>query len=146
MNTKKSYYKPTGKGRGRPKKLVPEAAPSQEVIDNLKRQILQDLKTEQAQKEAELEQKRKEEEAAHQAYLDRMYNSTEPWVEIQSWADTPEGARVQLEWNDAFVEYLKKNGIEGTNEEQIVQKWVALLLMQINDSMELPTDRESKYE
>ncbi len=146
MTAKKNYYKPTGKKPGRPKKPAPIVEPSQELIDSLKKQILEDLKKSDEQQKAELEQQRKDQEKAHQAYLEKMYASPEPWVEIQSWADTPEGAKVELEWNDSFVEYLKQNGISGSNEEQIVQKWVALLLMQINDSMELPPDRDSKFE
>ena len=54
--------------------------------------------------------------------------------------------KVELEWNDAFVTYLKSQGIEGTDEDQTVQKWVALLLMQINDRMENPEDRSSALE
>ena len=50
------------------------------------------------------------------------------------------------EWNDAFVLYLKNQGIEGIDDDQIVQKWVALLLMQVNDSMENPADKDSKFE
>lgn len=146
MTEKKSYYKPTGKKPGRPKKPAASVEPSPELIESLKKQILEDLKNDEAKKLAELEAQRKDQNKAHQAYIEKMYASPEPWVEIQSWADTPEGARVELEWNDAFVEYLKQNGIEGTNEEQIVQKWVALLLMQINDSVEIPPDRESKFE
>lgn len=146
MTEKKSYYKPTGKKPGRPKKSGSSDIVSPELVAELRKQILAELKKEENLEQARLDQERKEQESAHKAYLERMYASSEPWVEIQSWADTPEGARVELEWNGAFVEYLKQNGISGTDDEQIVQKWVALLLMQITDSMENPIDKESKFE
>lgn len=137
---KKSYYKPKGK------KTTAVLTPTPELLASLRAQILAELKDEEAKQAARLEEERKSQLSAHQKYLEQMYASTEPWVELQSWADTPQGVKVELEWNDAFVLYLKNQGIEGIDDDQIVQKWVALLLMQVNDSMENPADKDSKFE
>lgn len=134
---KKSYYKPKAKK---------PTLPSPELLAQLRADILKELKAEDERKAAELEVERKAQMTAHQKYLEQMYASSEPWVELQSWADTPQGVKVELEWNDAFIVYLKQQGIEGTDDDQTVQKWVALLLMQVNDSMENPADRSSKLE
>ena len=134
---KKSYYKPKGKKQ-------PKVSP--ELLAHLRQDILKELKAEDERKAAELEAERKVQQTAHQKYLEQMYASNEPWVELQSWADTPQGVKVELEWNDAFIAYLKAQGIEGTDDDQTVQKWVALLLMQVNDSMEHPGDKDSKFE
>jgi hypothetical protein len=51
-----------------------------------------------------------------------------PWVEITSDSyDKIKGIKIALDWNDAFIDYLIANGINGTDEETIVQKWLALL-------------------
>jgi len=133
----KSYYKPKSKKK-------PEITP--ELMASLRADILKELKAEDERRAAELEVERKAQESAHQKFLEQMYASSEPWVELQSWADTPQGVKVELEWNDAFVAYLKSQGISGTDDDQTVQKWVALLLMQINDRMEKPEDRSSSLE
>lgn len=133
---KKSYYKPKGKQP----KITPE------LMNKLRGDILKELQAEDDRKAAELEAERKKQDTAHNKFLQEMYASKEPWVELQSWADTPQGVKVELEWNDAFVAYLKSQGIQGTDDDQTVQKWVALLLMQINDRMENPEDRSSPLE
>lgn len=55
-------------------------------------------------------------------------SSAVPWVEIKS-ANFNEttGIQIELDWNDAFVSYLRDNGITGATEELIVQKWLAFL-------------------
>lgn len=69
---------------------------------------------------AEFKEKEKE-------YEDRQ-NSTEPWVEIKGERIDPvRGISLELDWNQAFIEYLKENGITGTDEDHIIQKWLSLL-------------------
>ncbi|TFG99969.1 hypothetical protein E4H12_00835 [Candidatus Thorarchaeota archaeon] len=65
------------------------------------------------------------------------YESTEPWVEIRS-AEFNEnrGIRIELDWNDAFVNHLKESGIKGSNEEEIVQKWLAFLYHDLIEKLE----------
>ena len=52
----------------------------------------------------------------------------EPWVDINGIVEDPKhGIKVDLDWNDAFIEYLRENGIQGTDDEVVVQKWITLL-------------------
>lgn len=65
------------------------------------------------------------------------YASTEPWVEIRS-ADFHDvrGFRIELDWNEAFVQHLKDGGLKGANEEEIVQKWLAFLYHDLVEKLE----------
>lgn len=38
-----------------------------------------------------------------------------------------EGIKIELDWNPAFIKYLRKNGLTATNDEQLIQKWIAML-------------------
>lgn len=64
-------------------------------------------------------------------------NSSEPWVEIKS-ADYSDnkGFRIDLDWNTAFIDYLKESGIKGKVEEEIVQKWLAMLYQHLVETLE----------
>lgn len=65
------------------------------------------------------------------------YDSKDPWVEIRS-ADFSDvrGFRIELDWNEAFTQHLKESGIKGSNEEEIVQKWLALLYQNLIEKLE----------
>lgn len=55
-------------------------------------------------------------------------NGTEPWIEIKSADFDPvRGIHIELDWNVAFVQYLKDSGIKARDDETIVQKWLAFL-------------------
>lgn len=56
--------------------------------------------------------------------------------------DDDKGMRIELEWNTKFIKYLKKNGFEGYDEEEIVQKWLTFLLRDIEKSI---GGRDDKY-
>jgi hypothetical protein len=63
-------------------------------------------------------------------------DSTEPWVQvIGEHIDPKYGIRIELDWNDAFVDYLKRNGYTGTSDETIVQKWLAHLYKHLVENM-----------
>lgn len=55
-------------------------------------------------------------------------NGSEPWVEIKS-AEFNEvkGIQIALDWNDAFVAYLRENGITARDDDSVVQKWLLML-------------------
>lgn len=65
---------------------------------------------------------------AKELELEAKKNSDTPWVEITSDSyDKLKGIHIALDWNEAFIDYLIDNGINGVDEETIVQKWLALL-------------------
>lgn len=60
------------------------------------------------------------------------YDSPEPQVIIKSVDyDETQGIKLELDWNDAFVNYLTMNGFAGASDEEIVQRWVATLYQDV---------------
>lgn len=72
-----------------------------------------------------------------QAADEARRNSKDPWVEIRS-ADYNEarGIHIELDWNDAFIVYLKESGIKGKTDEEIVQKWLAMMYQHLVEKLE----------
>lgn len=62
---------------------------------------------------------------------------TEPWVEIKS-AEFNElkGIQIELDWNEAFVYYLRENGIAAKEDVGVVQKWVLMLYKDLMERLE----------
>jgi hypothetical protein len=82
----------------------------------------------------EEEHKRLKNEEAMAIYREEMKKSSEPWVEVVSGdVDPTNGIQIKLDWNDAFITYLRQNGITGENEDIMVQKWLVGLNMSIVD-------------
>lgn len=55
-----------------------------------------------------------------------MKNSPEPWVNVvQANVDpsNPKQGYFELEWNPAFVQFLRNNGYTGSTPEDIVDQW-----------------------
>lgn len=55
-----------------------------------------------------------------------MKDSPEPWVNVvQAHVDTanPKQGYFELEWNPAFVLFLRQNGYQGAVPEEIVDQW-----------------------
>jgi len=101
----------------------------------IKQQVLSEMKNERTLAMEEAAVRREDEAAERQKYFDKMKESPEPWVEIIGWVQTEQGVKVELEWNNAFIDFLKTEGVTGTDEDQVVQKWVAMLLHNIADDM-----------
>ncbi len=131
---KKSYYKPKTK-------LNAKIDPA--TLDALRRQILDELKADAALETAPAEKARQEGDAVRADFVAKMKASPEPWVDVLMWVETPTGVKYQLDWNDAFIKHLENNGIQGTDEDQTVQKWVALLLRSSADHMDTKLADES---
>lgn len=114
----------------------------------IKQQIINEMKDERALALEEAAQRRLSEAEERKHYFDKMKESPEPWVEIVSWVDTEQGVKVELEWNDAFIDHLKVEGVTGTDEDQIVQKWVAVLLHNVADDMggKVTPEGESEFQ
>jgi hypothetical protein len=55
-----------------------------------------------------------------------MKDSTEPWVNVvhaHLAADNPKQGYFELEWNPAFVQFLRSGGYQGSSPEEIVDQW-----------------------
>ncbi len=54
--------------------------------------------------------------------------SSEPWVEVVG-EKIEESGRIelQLDWNAAFIKYLRLNGFRGATDDVLVQSWLAAL-------------------
>lgn len=75
-------------------------------------------------------------EKKEQQILD-IKNSSEPWVNITSEnIDSKKGIEIGLDWNSAFILYLEESGIQGRNEDEVVQKWLAMLYQQLASEFE----------
>jgi len=100
-------------------------------------EVVADLKESRHQKEKELEILREMEDIEYKKYVATMKESDDPWVDfVGQVRDTAQGQRLQMDWNNAFIEYLRENNIPGANEEQMVQKYISLLLRDMTDKME----------
>lgn len=129
---------------------VPVMSPEEmaEWKKEIKQQVLSEMKNERTVAMEEAAQRREEEDADRQKYFTKMKASPEPWVEIVGWVQTEQGVKVELEWNDAFIDFLKVEGVTGTDEDQVVQKWVAMLLHNIADDMgeKVTPEGESEFQ
>lgn len=136
----KSYYKPKSK------KAKAELSP--DVLVQLRNDILRELKDDKVRGEQEAARVRAEGDAVRAKFVKEMKASSEPWVDILMWVNTPTGVKYELDWNDAFIRDLETNGIKGVDEEQTIQKWVAILVRRTADTMDevLSDVDDSKFE
>lgn len=104
--------------------------------EQIKQELIEELKDEETKRRELLARKKEEEKKAREEYVNKMKESPEPWVDIFGMVNTPQGIRIELEWNDAFIEYLRQSGIRGADDDAMVQKWVILLLRDMADDME----------
>lgn len=87
----------------------------------------------------------KAEQSAREEAEKAFRESDEPWVDIKAIVHDPEkGVKIELDWNDAFVIYLKQNGYTGVNDESIIQKYIITLTRDIVESMD--GEKESEFE
>lgn len=66
---------------------------------------------------------------------DKWRDSDEPFVTIIGDNVTEEGIELGLDWNDAFVKYLKAQGVAGADDTQVVQHWLAMISKQAADKL-----------
>ena len=127
------------------KEESPAAVIDPEMLAVLKKQIMQELKSEKEVIRQEIIEAREEAKKAQDIYVEQMKASHDPWVDIQGWVTTEQGVRVELDWNDAFVAHLKSEGIKGADDDQVVQKWVTLLLRDMSSQLEEEAPEQSDY-
>lgn len=46
------------------------------------------------------------------------------------------GVRIELDWNDPFISYLRTKGLPGADDEQVVKHWLASMLRDIENSID----------
>lgn len=74
---------------------------------------------------------------AREAEEEAKRNGTEPWVVVRSaHTDPVKGIQIELDWNEAFVQYLRESGINGRDDETVVQKWLAFLYEDLVNRLE----------
>ena len=70
--------------------------------------------------------------------------SNEPWVNVVN-TNFDEGSPTQgfmeLEWNAAFIKFLRENGFEGKTDEEVVDQWFTALCKNIGAQL----DEEAKF-
>lgn len=100
---------------------------------NLKLQQEKDrVAAEKQRVEAELEEYKAEEQS-----IEDKKNGIEPWVEITSANyDEIKGFRIELDWNEAFIQHLKESGLKGKTDEEVVQKWIGFLYGDLIEKLE----------
>lgn len=60
-----------------------------------------------------------------------------PEVELKGICQDPtKGIKIDLDWNDQFIAYLKANGFSGNNDEHVIQKWLSHLALEVADDLE----------
>lgn len=111
----------------------------------IKAEILQEMKDDKEREDTRLQQvkddakvaveeRHEAEEIARKVAADDMKNSEEPWVEVRAIVHDPKlGIKVDMDWNDAFIVYLKQNGFTGVDDDQIIQKYIAILMKNMVD-------------
>ena len=119
-----------------------------ELVATIRGQILEELRASGVTiPDPEEAKKRKEKERrTYGEYVAMMKNSPIGWVDLRGISDNIEGVRIELDWNDAFVTELREAGITGSDDEQVVQKWIALLSRDIDDSNAPEVIKKSEYE
>lgn len=71
--------------------------------------------------------------------------SNQPWVTILGESiDEEKGLRIEMDWNDAFIKYLRQNGYTGANDDAVVSNWLAQLYRHLISQMD--TKETGKYE
>lgn len=70
--------------------------------------------------------------------------SNEPWVNVVNTnfdEGNPKQGFMELEWNKAFIHFLREHGYTGNTDEELVDKWFTDLCKNIGAQL----DEESKF-
>lgn len=63
-------------------------------------------------------------------------DSCSPKVELKGIIAEPDGKiRVELDWDDEFIEHLRSNGYTGPDDNAIIQKYLLELTRTISDDL-----------
>ena len=81
------------------------------------------------------------ETAVRGEFTSQMKESPEPWVDLQGYTETKQGLKITLDWNDAFIDHLREEGMTGLNEDEIVHRWLAMLMQNVATETENNTTK-----
>ena len=116
-------------------KLITDVQSDKQKVDLENKELKE--KTDQLASELEAIRTERESDASKK-------NSDVPWVDVHSAEfDPARGVQIDLDWNPAFIVYLKENGLKGKTEEIIIQKWLAFLYEDLVAKLEDETVEES---
>ena len=132
----------------KPANDAPAIDPSmmEQLKKDLTTQIMKELASEQEKKIALVAEERKKAAAERAKYVAKMKQSKEPWVDIIGNVSDGNGIGIELDWNDAFIDFLRASGINGTDDDEVVQRYITLLLRDMADQMEEEQDGVSEFE
>jgi hypothetical protein len=122
-----------------------ESTPMDNLISTIRQQVVAELKSDKARERQDAIMAREDAKKAQTEFVDKMKASADPWVDIQGWVETDQGVRVELDWNNAFVQHLKDQGVSGADDDQIVQQWVVLLLRDMTEKLVEDTPESSEF-
>lgn len=58
------------------------------------------------------------------------------YVKVEGHVDNDNGrVELALDWDDNFIKYLRRNGFDGTSEEQIIGSWLTIMYKDIAEKM-----------
>ncbi len=63
------------------------------------------------------------------------HRSKAPWVSFESYEMEGDQLKIELDWNDAFVDLLRSTGYVGASDEVIVRKWMSYMSDKIQQDM-----------
>ena len=81
----------------------------------------------------ETQARHEREDAVADEYTSTMKDSPEPWVDLKGYQETENGLKIALDWNDAFIDHLRAQGLVGVSDDDIVHKYLSLLMRQVTD-------------
>lgn len=96
---------------------------------------LKELKKLQEEIEAEQAANRPQFSRVLSDEAEKHRDSKEPWVTVVGETVTEDGIKLELDWNKAFVKFLKAQGVTGSDETQIIQKWLSMVAYQTADRL-----------
>lgn len=133
---------------------VPAAsAISKDVLDQLRKElkaeILAEFKEENATELAVQAMQVEKCEEEYARYARKMANADDlPWLCLVGMVKDKKGVASTLDWNDAFLDYARAGGITGSSDDEVVHKYLLLVMGEITDSLNKNTDtsEESEFE
>ena len=107
--------------------MISKADVDKYIQDQINKQWANKVEMEKAEKKA----RHTREDEAFEGYTSTMKDSPEPWVDLKGYQETAQGLKISLDWNTAFIEHLHEEGLRGSDEDDIVHKWLSLLMKKV---------------